>query len=265
MTQPQQHPPTPWRSLDEFANTPAFQSWLKREFPQGAPLLANPVSRRAFLQLAAASLGLAGLAACTPRPAQRIVPYVTQPELLTPGEPLTFATAVPHAGFARGVLAESRQGRPVKLEGNPAHPATRGSSDPFTQAALLGLYDPDRAQTVQHNGRIRTWADFLHMLNGALPPDGDGLRLLSGAVTSPTLQAQRAALLAAMPSARWVEYEPIDDTNARQGAVLAFGMPRVPRYDFNRADVILSLGSDFLQVPPGHLAYARAFGARRTV
>ena len=254
-----------WRSLDELADTAVFQTWLRQEFPQGTAVLTDPISRRAFLKLAAASLGLAGLAACTPRQGQSIVPYVDQPEAVVPGVPLTFATAVSHAGYALGVLAESHQGRPVKLEGNPHHPATLGASDPFIQAAILSLYDPDRAQTVKGNGRIRTWSDFLVALEQALPGSGQGVRLLTGAVTSPTLLSQIAQILQQMPQARWIQHEPIDDANGRRGTEIAFGQPLATRCHFQQADVILSLADDFLQEQPGHLAYARAFALRRTI
>ena len=108
-----------------------------------------------------ASLALAGVGACTKQPAEKIVPYVRQPEDLVPGRPLFFATAVPFGGIAAPVLVESHEGHPTKIEGNPEHPASLGATDTFTQAAILTLYDPDRAQTVRYRGEVRGWGDFL--------------------------------------------------------------------------------------------------------
>ena len=143
-----------------------------------------------------ASLALAGLTACTRQPDEKIVPYVKQPEGLVPGRPLFFATAVLHRGFAQGVLVESHEGRPTKIEGNPEHPQTLGATDVFGQAQILGLYDPDRSQTTKFQDEVRPWAEFLQTLRGALdlekqrPVRGAGIRFLTGSLTSPTLAAQ---------------------------------------------------------------------------
>ena len=150
-----------WRSLDELAETPEFVEYLHREFPEQASELNDPVSRRRFMQLMGASLAFAGATACTNRPIEKIIPYVHQPENLIPGRPLYYATSFALGGYAVGVLAESHMGRPTKLEGNPEHPASLGSSDSFLQASILDLYDPDRSQVVRRNGRIGTWDGFL--------------------------------------------------------------------------------------------------------
>src|SRR5262252_1990157 len=133
-----------WRSLGELADTPQFREYLHREFPEQASQWNDPQGRRQFLKLMSASLALAGVGACTKQPIEKIVPYVRQPEEVVPGRPLFFATAVTFAGVAQPVLVESHEGRPTKIEGNPEHPASLGASDVFTQASILGLYDPDR-------------------------------------------------------------------------------------------------------------------------
>ena len=152
--------PEYWRSLEELAGTPEFEELLHREFPQQASELPEGVDRRRFLQLAAASLALGGLTACTRQPLEKIVPYVQQPELLIPGKPLYFASTMTLDGYARPVLVESHMGRPTKIEGNPQHVASRGAADLFSQASVLDLYDPERSQVVNHLGRIRTWQAF---------------------------------------------------------------------------------------------------------
>src|SRR4051794_41237795 len=118
-----------WRSLDELANPAEARERAMREFPTGAwvPDPASAVSRREFLTVLGASVALAGAAGCSDRPAEeKIVPYVRQPEQVVPGKPLVFATAMPLGGYGRGVLVESHEGRPTKIEGNPDHPASLG-------------------------------------------------------------------------------------------------------------------------------------------
>ena len=134
-----------WRSLEELAGSPHFEELLHREFPRYASEWADAVSRRGFLKLMAASLALAGLSGCAGKPKETIVPYARAPEELEPGKPLFFATAMTLAGSAIGLLVESHEGRPTKIEGNPDHPASLGATDVFSQASLLTLYDPDRS------------------------------------------------------------------------------------------------------------------------
>ncbi len=257
-----------WRSLEELAETEEFQELLQREFPRQAAVL-NAVSRRRFLHLLGASLALAGLNACTSKPTEKIVPYVRAPEEIIPGKPLFFATAVVRNGMALGVLVESHMGRPIKVEGNPQHPASLGATDVFAQASVLTLYDPDRSQVVTHLGQISTWRTFLSAIQTRLAlqriTKGAGLRILTETVTSPTLAAQLHALLEGFPAAKWHQYDAVGRDHARAGAVLAFGEHVDTRYDFRRAEVILSLDADFLSALPGSVRYAREFAARRRV
>jgi molybdopterin-containing oxidoreductase family iron-sulfur binding subunit len=169
-----------------------------------------------------------------------------------------------------GVLVESHDGRPTKIEGNPQHPASLGSSDAMTQATLLGLYDPDRAQVLTHVGEIRPWSalvDAIGQVRAAQAASGGrGLRLLTGAVGSPTLAAQIQALLAEFPEARWHRWEPVGPLQARRGAVLAFGEPVETLYRFERARVVVALDADFLMRGPARIRAARDFAqARRLI
>jgi MoCo/4Fe-4S cofactor protein with predicted Tat translocation signal len=258
-----------WRSLEEVGGTPEFQDYLAHEFPENADTWTDPVSRRSFLQLMGASFALAGLAACGRQPIEMIVPYVDQPENLVPGKPLFYATAFTHRGYGLGVLAESHMGRPTKIEGNPQHPASLGATDALAQASVLTLYDPDRSQVVRGQGLIGTWDGFVNAATVALAErrlhKGEGLRLLTGTVTSPTLAAQIATLLEQYPAARWHQYEAVSRDAVRAGARLAFGADLEVRYDFTRADVILTLDSDPLFEAPGSVRYARDFAERRRV
>ena len=259
-----------WRSLDELAETPAFTEFLKREFPRQSAAWNIAVDRRAFLSVMGASLALAGLNGCAiKQPKEVIVPYIDQPDGLTPNVPLFFATAVLCNGFAQPVLVTSREGRPIKVEGNPTHPASRGATDALTQAALLSLYDPDRSQQTMNRGLPSTYDNFLQSLIPIMEPQkatgGASLRLLTGTVTSPTLTAQIKDLLTKYPAAKWCQYEPVGQENTRDGAKQAFGADVRPLYHFEKAAVVVSLDGDFLLTMPNHVRYASDFAAGRRV
>ena len=224
------------------------------------------VDRRHALALAAAALGLAGCG----RSEDEIAPYAEMPERLVPGVPLRFATTLPLAGYGRGVVCISREGRPIKVEGNPRHPASQGATDVFAEAAVLGLYDPDRSRAVRgEGGRIAAWdeflADLLRQLEGHAADRGKGLRLLTGRVTSPTLLRQIEQVRARFPGAQWHRYEAIDDDAAREGARRAFGRPLDTLPDLGRAEVVMALDADPLGPGPDQIRHGRAFAARRTV
>ncbi len=197
-----------------------------------------------------ASLALAGVTACTVQPDELIVPYVRQPEELIPGKPLFFATAMSLGGVATGLLVESHEGRPTKIEGNPDHPASAARTDLFAQASVLTLYDPDRSSAITELGEIRPWNAFIAAMRGTLsaqmPSGGAGLRILTETVNSPTLAAQIQQILTQLPAAKWIQWEPTTRDNVRAGTRLAFGEYVEPVYDFTKADVVLSLDADFL-------------------
>jgi MoCo/4Fe-4S cofactor protein with predicted Tat translocation signal len=260
-----------WRSLEELAQTDNFSDLLHREFPRFASEWdENDVEgRRTFMKVMAASLALAGLTACTKQPTELIMPYVRAPEELVPGKPLFFATAMPLSGAVSPLLVESHEGRPTKIEGNPEHPAAMGAADVMAQASILGLYDPDRSQTLTFQGEIRPWAAFLGSLREALvaqaEKQGAGIRLLTQAISSPTLAAQIQDLLGMYPSAKWIQWEPVHFGAAHVGSQMAFGAPVNSLYRFEAADVVLALDADFLCCGPASLRYSRDFMARRRV
>lgn len=260
--------PQYWRSLESVAETPEFQEFLHREFPVNASEWTDPVGRRSFLKLMGASAALAGVSACTVQPTELIVPYVRQPEEEIPGKPLFFATAMALGGVATGLLVESHQGRPTKVEGNPDHPGSLGATDLFAQGSVLTLYDPDRSQSLVQLGEIRPWATFLtavkSALSGQAASKGAGLRIVTETVSSPSLAAQIQQVLAAYPEAKWIQWDAMPRDNARAGARLAFGEYVEPLYDFTKADVVLSLDADFLASDgPANLRYTRQFASRR--
>jgi molybdopterin-containing oxidoreductase family iron-sulfur binding subunit len=260
-----------WRSLEELADTEAFQELMRREFPEQADVWPNSLSRRQFLTLMGASLALAGLSGCSVKPAPSIkfAPYVRQPEEAIPGKPLFFATTMTLAGNAVGLLVESHLGRPTKIEGNPDHPASLGATDLYNQASILTLYDPDRSQTVTQLGQTRTWDDAWTALRNAMKRQrerrGAGLRILTETIVSPTLGRQLEDLFKQLPDAKWHQYEPLAPDMAYRAARLAFGRDINTYYDFTKADIVLSVDADFLTCGPGNLRNVADFMSRRRV
>ena len=262
-----------WRSVEELADSPVFEEFVRREFPHAAEEWNNPVERRTFLKIMGASLALAGLSGCVIQPPEKVIPYVKQPEEEVPGKGLFFATAFSLSGVATPLLVRSNEGRPTKVEGNPDHPSNPGSTatDIFSQASILTLYDPDRSQTPMYRGETRPWTQFVAEIRGLIEKEGDGLkatrgarlRILTETITSPSLAAQLKQILTDFPEAKWHQYEPVNRDNARAGAVMAFGQDVNTTYDFSKADRILSLGADFLASSPKALRYARDYAAKR--
>src|SRR5690606_18612793 len=199
--------------------------------------------------------------ACTRQPEELLVPYVRQPEEIIPGRPLYFATAMPQGGIGLPVLAENHMGRPTKLEGNPEHPASLGATDVLAQAAVLSVYDPDRSRTAVNRGNVATWSGVTEAVVSALGPHrttgGAGVRLLTEPISSPSMLAQIAAMQQVFPQMRWHQWDPVFGTV--QGGVPS----AAPLYNFDRADVIVSLDADFLGFGPQSIRYSKDFSSRR--
>ena len=223
------------------------------------------LNRRQALGLLATGIA-SGLAACS-KPAEEIIPYVKMPERVVPGEALKFATTLSLSGFGRGVIVTSVDGRPIKVEGNPRHPASLGATDVFAEAAVLSLYDPDRSRAILKKGEIASSESFRQALHAEFQQvrqrNGDGFRLLTGRVTSPTLLRQIDDLLQMFPKAGWHACKPIDDDHAEAGAALAFGRPLRSMPHLDKARVVVALDADPLGHGPDQPANARGFAARR--
>ena len=258
-----------WRTLEELSEDPHFTDLLHREFPRAASEWDESVDRRDFLKLMGASLALAGMAGCGKPDEQYIVPYVKQPEGLVLGKPQHYATVMPFGGDALGVLVESHEGRPTKIEGNPEHPASLGATDVFAQAAILDLYDPDRSKTPAYMGELDTWERFqaaaVGLATSQKAVNGAGMRILTGTITSPTLAAQIENLIKLFPQAKWHQWEPAVGDGARDGAKLAFGRVVNTVYRLDKANVVVSLDADFMTSGPGHVRYMKDFYRRRNL
>ena len=237
-----------WRSVEEFVDAPEFEEFVKREYPSHAEEWEDGLSRRNFIKVMGASLAFAGLTGCVIQPAEKIVPYVRQPEDLVPGKPLFYATAMTLGGIATGLLARSYEGRPTKIEGNVEHPGSLGATDILAQASLLNMYDPDRSQAITFRGNPTTWENFIvefrAKINENRVDGGAGIRFLTETLTSPTLIAQFKQIFSELPNARLYQYEPVNKDNAIAGAKMAFGSPVHTIYKFDQATRILSLDDD---------------------
>jgi molybdopterin-containing oxidoreductase family iron-sulfur binding subunit len=241
--------PKYWRSLEQLSDTPEFRQWMEREFPSGASEFNDPVSRRNFVKVMSASFLLAGLGVtgCR-RPVEKIYPFAKMPENYVYGVPQYFATAMPNRTCAVPLIVKSSEGRPIKIEGNPDHPDSNGGTDPIAQAAVLGLYDPDRAMRATRNGAGQTRAaalDFLQSL-GKEAGDGAGLAFLVEQSSSPSRTRLQKALNQKFPTAQWFEYEPVDFDGGQLAATQAYGNPVEPYYNLDKAQVIVSLDCDFI-------------------
>jgi len=260
--------PKYWRSLDELADTPGFREHLAREFPEGAAGM-DGVDRRQFMRLMAASfaLGGLGLAGCR-RPEKHILPYGKSVEYIVPGLPLYFATAMPFRKSAIPLVAETHQGRPTKVEGNPSYLPHGGASSLLAQASVLDLYDPERATA--HTSGAKTLDvvavnDLLAKIHKTYAGNGEGLAFLADESASPTRARLVAKLKKEFPRAIWAEYEPVQDEPPVAAAQAAFGQNVKPLYRFAAAKRIVSLDADFFHAEAGSLYYAREFAKGRRV
>ena len=267
-----------WRSLAAKQDPASANQRAKAEFVQtaGIPLQHAPnasrddqapegqVGRRGFMLFAGASAALAG---CARRPLEKVLPYTKQPEHAVPGIASYYATVYESRGDAIGILVESHEGHPTKVEGNPDHPASLGASDLASQAAVWDLYDPDRAQTYAKGGKEVDPADFdaeLKELGVDLASrKGEKLAILTAASNSPTFLRLRDALKAKLPSAKLVTWSSIDDSQARAGAKLAFDQPAQAVYLLERAKVVVAVDSDLLGDDAGSLKNQRGFALGR--
>ncbi len=251
-----------WLSPEHQADTPEFRRFVEREFPAVTDLCTGP-DRRQFLRLMAASLSMAGLAGCDDPPDGRTqeVPYVHNPLRIQPGASVEYATMHVLDGLANGIVVNTRNARPIKVEGNPDHPWSRGGTDIWAQGSVLDLYDPLRSQTVRYLGKASSWQAFRGRFLGKWSElhqaGGEGLHILTGPLTSPSFLAQLQATLAMMPKAKWYTHSATGGSHRYAGTVNAFGQPLETRYRFDAARVIVSLDGDFLDGSPDQIGQAR--------
>jgi MoCo/4Fe-4S cofactor protein with predicted Tat translocation signal len=268
---------THWRSLADLNDLPEYREFADAEFPEKAD--PGGLNRRRWLQVMGASFALAGAAGCETKK-REILPFASRPEGRTPGESQQFATAMDLSGNAVGLLVTCVDGRPIKVEGNPAHPQSLGATGMYAQAAVLELYDPDRSRNpvqwsgqdeiiYSGSGKESKWARFDESLQAQFrkvrDEKGAGFCVLAESTSSPTIGRLRKLMLDLMPEARWFEYEPLSDDNVRAGSTLAFGAPYRTQLALDKARVIVCLEADLLGGHPAALQHARGFAQGREV
>jgi molybdopterin-containing oxidoreductase family iron-sulfur binding subunit len=226
----------------------------------------HALSRRSALKLMAASAAFSSLAGCVP-PSEEIVPYVDMPEGLVPGKPRFYATAGSTSGGGYGILVESHEGRPTKIEGNPDHPMSLGATDAAAQADILDLYDPARSDATLHRDTIAPWDVFVARFTARLrthrAQGGSGLAVLVAPIVSPTLAAQIDDLQRQMPRAAVYRHNPLPDEARLDGTKETFGRRLVPFLHLDRAQVALFVDADVLSDPATGVRYARDFSRQR--
>jgi len=269
-----QHPtrdlkPALWRSQGERENSPAFAEDLAREFTPGAAgsdAEDNNLSRRDFVRLMGAATALTGvgLTGCR-RPEAHLVPFAKSAEWTIPGKFLYYASSMPTPAGAVPLTVTTSDGRPTKIEGNPLHPVSNGSTDVFAQASILGLYDPYRSKEITRDSAKASRSDLNSLISkiraAAGTNGGDGLAIVVGKENSPTVERLRTELTSQFPKLLWVQDEAIQSDEAAFDSLLGTGAR--PVYDFKKADVVLSLGSDFLNPSESGLGFAKDFAKRR--
>ncbi len=255
---------TYWRSLNELAKNEEYKKFAEREFPENATELTDGVSRRNFLQIMGASVALAGLASCR-KPVQKILPYTRQPEHMVPGIPLYYASAVPFRGNLSGIVIETNEGRPTKIEGNDLHPDSKGRTNIRHQAAILDLYDQDRSRKVRHNGSDDSWNGFIDFCNEHFANTDQRIAFISEANSSPTLRHLRDQAMSRFPNARWVTYETYNEESLYSGIQMAFGRRLRPHYNYEKARLTLALDDDFMQESDNNVRYIGDFAKSRAL
>ena len=264
------HPPRPqrpriWRSLAELENSPGFETVLQREFPRGADVYEESgLTKRDFMKLLGASMALAGIGVtgCR-RPEAYVVPFNKGVEWTIPGKFLFYATAMPLRQGAMPLIVSTVDGRPTKIEGNPLHPFSNGGTDAFAQASILDLYDPNRSKAIKENG-VEARPEALDNLLKSLSTSAEGMAFLVERKNSPTRDRLRAELEGKFPGMIWCEYEPLGTSLAQEAISASFGQGVRLLPNFERADVILALDSEFLNQSDKGVGFAHGFFGRRS-
>ena len=251
-----------WRSLEE---------WQALSEPDGPEFAETPIGieagpdRRGFLKAAGFSFGAAMLAGCS-RTVQKIEPNLVQPEGFIPGRPVYYASACGACSAACGTLVKVRDGRPIKLEGNPEHPVSRGGLCAVGQASILGLYDSQHVAQPMIGGKAASWAEtdaFVQARLNEARHDGTAVRLLTATTHSPTESAWIRRFLDGFRNARHIEYDALSSSAILDAHEQTHGARILPRYRFDKADVIVSIDADFLGTWISPVEFARGYASSR--
>ncbi|MDP6796295.1 MAG: TAT-variant-translocated molybdopterin oxidoreductase [Candidatus Krumholzibacteria bacterium] len=255
-----------WRSLRDRTSSPELLEESRQEFAEDASLLPDSFSRRRFMQIMGASAALAGMTGCR-WPKEKILPYSSRPAGQEPGNTQAFASSMDLCGVGRGLLASSFEGRPIKIEGNPEHPASLGAADSFAQASVLQIYDPDRSQHLRYEGEDSDWDSFLAFARphfaGIREARGKGLAILSNSSSSLSREAFRSRLQKELPEALWLDHEPLSRETQTAGLEIAYGKRLRAQFDLSHAERIVCLDEDLFGQHPDALHLTRSFSRFR--
>ena len=260
-----------WRSYDELDQTLEHKRFKENEFQKDASVLEDAVSRRDFIKVMGASVALAGVSGCNlnvRRPVQKITPYAQQPEHVVPGKAAYYATTYVAGKEVVGLIAESHEGRPTKIEGNPDHPESMGGSSRFQQASVLDLYDPDRLKTVETDGHaveVSEFDAFVSNLRTQLKSTkGAETAIVLPDLVSPTAYRLLKKLTVQFPKLGLHRYEPINTDNESEALKRLLGKSVSAQVDYKKADRVISFDADFLGAGTSQVKDTRLFMTRRT-
>jgi len=256
-----------WRSFSDLQKTESYKQFLHREFPEGASELTDE-SKRSFIKLLGATTAFAGLTGCSiRRPKQFIKPYAKMPEYVVPGKSMFYATALAIDEDVVGLLGETYEGRPTKLEGNPDHPQSLGAAKSFHQASILNLYDPDRVLSISKDGEHKSIEEFESWVQSyqaeLKKTKGKGLGILTETSVSPTFHRVVDAFQKRYPLAQVERYSPVNRDSQTRALNKLYGEYLAPNYFYDKADVIVSFDCDFLGTEPGSVLASKQFSSRR--
>ncbi len=259
-----EHQKTYWKSLNELANNEEYRKFAEREFPEDATELKDGISRRNFLQVMGASVALAGLASCR-KPVEKILPHSRQPEFKVTGESNYYATSMPFHGYTTGVLVNSYQGRPIKIEGNDLHPASAGKTNIHAQAEILSMYDQERSRYVRNNDEQSSWEDFVDFCEEHFADTDRRIAFISEANHGPTYNRLKDEAQNRFTNADWVTFEPYGEENVLAGHEQALGQKLRRSNRFDRANVVVSLEDDFMNVADNNVQNIQRFSEARKI
>ncbi len=268
-----------WLGVEQLNNDPALKSIANQEFV-ALPIIQEiaeekiteaPASRRDFLKYLGFSVGAATLAASCDIPVRRALPYVVKPDEIVPGVATYYASSFVRGGDYCAVLVKTREGRPIKIEGNSLSPVTKGGTNARAQASVLDLYDTSRlmAPYKVENGTFDKkakldWAEIDAEIKSKLNTGGD-IVIISNTVLSPTTKAVIEEFKAKYPTTNHIIYDPISSAAILEANQETFGQNVVPAYHFDKAEVIVSIGADFLGTWISPIEYAADYVKNRKI
>ena len=261
-----------WKGLEELHNTKAHQEIVKNEFGEELPfdesdsLLGATTPRRDFLKYLGFTTAAATIAASCEIPVKKAIPYVNKPEEITPGVPNYYASTYAVDGEYVPLVVKTREGRPIKIDGNTLSSVTGGATTAKVQGAVLGLYDTARLRYPTINGTETTWAELDKQVTAALGAlSGQPVVLLSSTILSPSTKKVIGEFLAKYPGSRHVTYDAVSYSGMLLANEAAYGKKTLPSYHFENAKVIVSLGADFLGTWLNPAEFSKGYGATRKI